>query len=134
MDLATYLFKEHEQETKRIARGSYNKKRGSRSRKCSLPQDRMTKGEWKKMNGEVKTYNLEAPMTKADFRSMPNDLKVKYIDNMAAKGARLKDIANMIGYSEGALSNLFSTLYKGKGSVGGEKPAESGAPDGGEHK
>jgi hypothetical protein len=39
----------------------------------------MTDRELKKMNGEVKTYNLDAPMTYTAFRGMPKDLQKEYI-------------------------------------------------------
>ena len=67
---------------KRIARGAIHKRNGSKSRRCSLPSDNMTAAEWKRRNGEVKTYALNVPMSWPDFKSMPYDLQQQYIDNL----------------------------------------------------
>lgn len=64
---------------KRIARGAMNKVRHTG---CTLPHEHLTKKELKKMNGEVKTYKLDAPMTWMEFRKLPEDLKKKYIANL----------------------------------------------------
>lgn len=61
---------------KRIARGAMNK---VSHRGCTLPHEHLTKKELKKMNGEVKKYNLTQPMAWAEFRAMPIDLQRKYI-------------------------------------------------------
>lgn len=61
---------------KRIARGAMNK---VSHRGCTLPHEHLTKKELKKMNGEVKKYNLTQPMKWAEFRAMPIDLQRKYI-------------------------------------------------------
>ena len=67
---------------KRIARGAIHKRNGSKSRRCSLPSDNMTAAEWKRRNGEVKTYALNEPMSWPDFKSMPLDLQQQYINNL----------------------------------------------------
>lgn len=67
---------------KRIARGAAHMKRGSKSKKCSLPSDHMTPAEWKRRNGPVSTYKLDAPMGWEQFREMPFDLRKKYLNNL----------------------------------------------------
>ena len=67
---------------KRIARGAAHMKRGSKSKKCSLPSDHMTPAEWKRRNGPVSTYKLDAPMSWEQFREMPFDLRKKYLNNL----------------------------------------------------
>lgn len=67
---------------KRIANNARRMKNGSKSKKCSLPSDHMTAAEWKRRNGPVSTYKLDAPMSWDEFNSMPDDLKVKYIQNL----------------------------------------------------
>lgn len=69
-----YVFEQTSRERKRIGAGIYSRKRGSRSKKCTLPSDNMTAGQLKKRNGEVMQYNLKAPMGWLVFRSMPADL------------------------------------------------------------
>lgn len=64
---------------KRIARSAAHMKRGSKSKKCSLPSDSMTAAEWKRRNGPVNTYKLDAPMSWESFKSMPLDLQQTYV-------------------------------------------------------
>lgn len=70
---------------KRIARGAAHMKRGSKSRKCSLPSDYLTPAQLKRRNGPVETYNLNAPMTWEQFKTMPADLQQRYIDNLQSR-------------------------------------------------
>lgn len=70
---------------KRIANSARRMKRGSKSRKCSLPSDHMTQAEWKRRNGKVSTYNLNQPMTWVEFKQMPLDLQQQYLDGLQQK-------------------------------------------------
>lgn len=67
---------------KRIAAGDRHRKRGSRNHKCSLPQDHMTPAQLRRMNGPVKTYNLNQPMRWIEFTSMPEDLQKQYLTGL----------------------------------------------------
>ena len=67
---------------KRIAAGARHMKRGSRSKRCSLPSDNLTPAQLKRRNGPVSTYKLDAPMRWDDFKSMPADLQKKYLTNL----------------------------------------------------
>ena len=79
---------------KRIARGAAHMKRGSKSKKCSLPSDRMTAAEWKRRNGTVNTYNMNLPMSWGAFKMMPPDLQQSYIDRLQERfGVSLSDIS-----------------------------------------
>ena len=69
---------------KRIAAGDRHRKRGSKSRKCSLPQDHMTPAQLRRMNGPVKTYNLNQPMRWTEFITMPEDLQKQYLTGLIA--------------------------------------------------
>ena len=83
---------------KRIARGAIHMKNGSKSRKCSLPSDNLTPAQLKRRNGPVAVYKLDAPMTWEQFKEMPKDLKVKYINNMRELyGATDQMLADMFG-------------------------------------
>lgn len=64
---------------KRIARGAAHMKRGSKSKRCALPSDHMTHAEWKRRNGPVSTYNLNAPMNYNEFKDMPEDIQEQYL-------------------------------------------------------
>lgn len=67
---------------KRIARGYQNKRNGSKSKKCSLPSDRLTSKEWKEKNGSVMSYQLNKPMEWYEFKNMPFDLQKRYIESL----------------------------------------------------
>lgn len=69
---------------------SINKKnvaRSSRGRRThcgkggsvKFPSDYLTRKELKAMNGEVKSYRLNEPMTWDEFKVLPDDIKVMYI-------------------------------------------------------
>ena len=47
---------------KRIARGAMHMKRGSKSKKCSLPHDGLTAAQLRRLNGPVSTYKMDEPM------------------------------------------------------------------------
>lgn len=67
---------------KRIAAGARHMKRGSRSKRCSLPSDNLTPAQMKRRNGPVSTYKLDEPMGWDDFKAMPVDLQKKYLTNL----------------------------------------------------
>lgn len=112
------LFIEDLIEKKVAARGSYNKRShagGSGRKKWSC--EYLTKKELEKMNGETKTYRLKDPMKWAEFKEMPDDIKVMYI----------KGIRERFGCTDAALSQMFGvhqstllTVLKGIGVPHGE--------------
>lgn len=65
---------------KRIASGAVHRKRGSKSKKCTLPSDFLSKKELKAMNGEVKTYNIHERMDWRTFKSLPEDVAKAHIN------------------------------------------------------
>lgn len=70
---------------KRLGYGARHMKRGSKSRRCSLPSDHLTAAQLKGRNGPVNTYNLEKPMTWEDFKAMPKDLQQSYIASLQSR-------------------------------------------------
>lgn len=83
---------------KRLAKQAKYVKRGSRSKKCSLPSDRITRKEWNRMNGEIATYNLNRPMDWKTFKSMSIDLQREYILKLREKyNATCKQFAQLFG-------------------------------------
>ena len=67
---------------KRVARGASHMKRGSKSKKCTLPSDYLTAAQKRRLNGPVSTYKLDEPMSWESFKAMPEDLQKKYILNL----------------------------------------------------
>lgn len=86
---------------KRIARSAHNHVNARRG-KCKLPHEYKTAKELRALNGEVKTYNLKAPMSYEAFIVMPKDLQTAYItylrDEFSATNAM---ISKMWGISVG---------------------------------
>lgn len=70
---------------KKTARGARYVKRGSRSKKCTLPSDYMTATQKRRMNGTVETYNLSDTMSWKAFKALPTDLKEEYISNIVGR-------------------------------------------------
>ena len=80
-----YLFRKDIAEKKKIATGAYHKVKGSKSKKCKFPSDYLTKKEKLKMNSEVKSWNLNEFYTWNDFKQMPKDLQIEYLQNLTNK-------------------------------------------------
>ena len=57
---------------KRIARGASHMKRGSKSKKCTLPSDYLTAAQKRRLNGPVSTYK-----TFVDFDDFDGPEKVR---------------------------------------------------------
>ena len=114
MDDAEFLFHRTSKDAKRLARGAYAKKGGSRSKKCTLPSDRLSNKQRKELNGPMSTYNLKAPMTWKEFKALPDDLKKEYLQFLAKeKKARSCDVANMFGLAPTSFSNAMTKMFKG---------------------
>lgn len=73
---------------KNVARSSHNKRSHcGKGGSVKFPSDYMTKKELKAMNGEVKSYRLNVPMTWKEFKKLPDDIKIAYIKNLREKYA-----------------------------------------------
>lgn len=90
---------------KNLANQAKHRKRGSKSKKCSLPSDGMSHKQWKERNGEVVEYNLNKPMVWKVFKYMPIDLQKQYLLNMRDRyGATAKAVSEMLGITPNAFS------------------------------
>lgn len=68
-----------------IARGAYHMKRGSRSKKCSLPYEKLSPTQRKKLNGEVASYNMSKVLSWETFRKLQPDTQKEYLEGLRAK-------------------------------------------------
>lgn len=94
---------------KRIANGARHIKRGSKSKKCTLPSDYLTKKQKRELNGTVDTYNLHAPMTWGEFKKMPLDLQQEYISYLRERfNLRQDSLALMFGVRPTSMCHFFS--------------------------
>lgn len=82
---------------KRIARGAFNRKCGSKSKKCSLPSDNLTEAQMRKRSGPVQSVQLGQPCTWEQFKGLSDTLKKSY----------LMDLHNTYRASSGMLSKMF---------------------------
>lgn len=81
-----------------VARGAKARVCGSKSKRCSLPSDRMTQKQWKERCGNVVEYNLSKPMSWRELKSMPVDLQVEYLKKLSSTFAlSMKHLSGMLG-------------------------------------
>lgn len=112
---------------KRIAAGARHMKRGSRSKRCSLPSDNLTPAQLKRRNGPVSTYKLDAPMGWDDFKAMPVDLQKKYLTNLVetygATNEMLGDMFYVHPTHVGAIKKALGVVSHNPRRLIGEKKA-----------
>lgn len=95
---------------KRLARQAAHKKCGSKSRKCPMPTDYMTKKQWKERCGEVVTYELKKPMEWNDFRKMPPDVQKEYLLALIERySTTASDLARMFGITPQTVTRFCSS-------------------------
>lgn len=110
-----FILKEDIKEKKKAGSGYRYKKNGSKSKKCTLPSDNLSKKEIEKMNGECKVYNLSKPMNYSNFCAMPVDLQIKYLEMLRDKfGANQNEISKMMGVAITTLSSHRAKFLDGK--------------------
>ena len=96
---------------KNIAHGAFARKRGSKSKKCSLPSDLPTEAQKRKLNGPCDTVKLGEPMTWEEFKALPLSLAKEYIADLRdTYGVTLKMLAQMFGISVPFLGKTFRSL------------------------
>lgn len=112
---------------KRIAAGARHMKRGSRSKRCSLPSDNLTPAQLKRRNGPVSTYKLDAPMRWDDFKAMPEDLQKKYLTNLVetygATNEMLGDMFYVHPTHVGTVKKALGVISNNPHKLTGEKKA-----------
>lgn len=106
---------------KRLAGQAKYRKRGSKSRKCPMSTDGMTRKQWEKRCGEVMTYQMMAPLTWDIFRSYPANIKREYISGLIQKfSVTATDLAEMFGVTPATVlktcgeEDVGVTFHRGK--------------------
>ena len=110
-------------EKKKIARSSHNRKTHcGKSGRVKFPSDYLSKKELKAMNGDVKSYNLNRPMTWEKFRSMPQDLQIMYIKKLRNEfGVPDIVLSKAMGVCKSSFSRAMSGLNLSLGRSAGAK-------------
>ena len=110
-------------EKKKIARSSHNRKTHcGKGGRVKFPSDYLSKKELKAMNGVVKSYNLNKPMTWKEFRSMPQDLQIMYIKKLRNEfGVPDIVLGKAMGICKSSFSKAMSDLNLSLGRSAGAK-------------
>ena len=120
----TYLFISDCRDKKNTARSARNKRtHNGKGGRVKFPSDYMTKKELKAMNGEVRSYRLNQPMSWSEFKAMPDDIKVTYIKLLREKyGVPDCRIGEMMGINKITMSKEIKRIGLGHGEKhGGNK-------------
>lgn len=88
-------FNEESAYRKRIARGAFAKKNGSKSTKCTLPSDALTRKQWEAKNSEVFSVNMKTIMTWSQFNHLDENLQTTYLKYLFTNGGDVNTIADM---------------------------------------
>lgn len=123
MSEITDMFYDECADRKRTARGAFNKRthNGKRGR-VKFPSDYLSKKEKNKMNGEIKVYKMNEPITYAEFKEYPDDLKKQYVNNLREKfDVSDTAIAEMMGVNNRTLSKLLNIIHASGGRRGSRK-------------
>ena len=92
---------------KRLAQQSSHKKRGSKSKKCPMSTDHMTKRQWIERCGEIVTYQLGKPMSWEDFKRIPAGLQKEYLLDLIHKyHTTASDLAKMFGITSNTVTKF----------------------------
>lgn len=106
-DEAHQVFVEDIRERKQYAKAARGVVNGSRSKKCTLPSDYLTAGQKKKLNGEVKTYKMNIPMTYKEFKELPEVYQERYLAGLIDKyNVGLKQLGEMLGCANSTLNRI----------------------------
>ncbi len=112
---AAYTYYQTEKERRASRTGAFHKKNGSRSKKCTLPSDRLTAKQRKELNGKVETYNLGKPMSWIEFLQMPHYLQETYLNNLIEQyGARRKDVLMTFDVSQSTFGKFLREKFPDK--------------------
>lgn len=85
---------------KSIAHSAMKRKCGSKSKRCKLPSDNISRKQWNERCGEVVSYQIGKPMTWREFGKLPKDLKEEYLNNLISEySANARNMADMFGVS-----------------------------------
>lgn len=95
---------------KNIAHSAARRKGGSKSRKCPLSTDNMSRKQWEERCGKIVSYQIGRPMVWADFNKLPRDLKEEYMNSLIQKySANARNMADMFGVS---VATVFRVVKK----------------------
>lgn len=107
-----YLFKQTEIERKKLGYGDKHKKRQG-GRYVRLPSDNLTKKEREAMNGDVKTWKEKPYYTWDEFRALPDDVALKWVNSLINRYACGMGVISQCVLGKGQMDLHHYMLKKG---------------------
>ncbi len=116
-----YVFRSDVREKASVSRSArYRRTHNGKRGRVKLPSDYMTEKEKKQMNGEVKSYRLNEPMSWKEFKALPDDIRVIYVKLLREKFHCFDSaIAEMMGVNKCSFSQEIKRLGLGHGTKHG---------------
>ena len=110
-------------EKKRTARGAFNKRtHNGKGGKVRFPSDYLSNKERNEMNGEVREYRMNSPITYSEFKKYPDDLKKNYVKRLRDMfDVSDTDIAAMMGVKAKTLNAALVKIDASGGRRGKRK-------------
>jgi hypothetical protein len=118
-----FVFISESKEKKNIAHSARNRRtHAGKGGKVRFPSDYLSKKELEQMNSEVTAYRLNEMMTWKEYKDMPDDIKITYINLIRKKfNAPSIRIAEAFGISKFTFLKEISRLGIGEGKGAGGK-------------
>ena len=118
-----YTFITDVAEKKRTARGAFNKRtHNGKGGKVRFPSDYLSNKERNEMNGEVREYRMNSPITYSEFKKYPDDLKKNYVKRLRDMfDVSDTDIAAMMGVKAKTLNAALVKIDASGGRRGKRK-------------
>lgn len=99
-----YTFNETNRERAITRRSARCKKNGSKSKSCKLGVDRLSNKQIEKLHGPVQSWKMTNFYSWEEFKSMPSDIQVEYINYLLDKyGVGLATISIRVFYKSARL-------------------------------
>lgn len=124
-----YVFRTDVRDKGITARSARNKRtHNGKGGRVKFPSDHLTKKELNAMNGEVKSYRLNEPMSWNEFKAMPFDIQAQYVKLLRARyKVPYEEIGKMFGVGRDTVQKH---LEKQGFEAGGKFPRGSFNKDG----
>lgn len=92
------IFEQEVAQRRMLSRQAKYRKCGSKSKKCPMSTDHMTKRQWEERCGDIVTYQLGKPMSWDEFKQMPSNIQKEYLLNLIHKySTTAADLSRMFG-------------------------------------
>ena len=115
---------------KQLAKMARYQKNGSKSKKCPMSTDHMTRKQWEERCGNVYTFNFNKPMSWAEFKQKDTRIQKEYllylIENYHVNGASLSQMfaVTTMTVRKHIEANKLGIAFKVGNSMNGEQKAK----------